>query len=287
MLEKYLIIALCILKSPLLEAKLFQWRIKKSFLNLKCRVRFMQTRLKCYKYHWENQRSFHQPWSREPRIKQIWSLYLFIFKPHSFFICLSFYDLNNEIKTSLHSRLTLWRSDTRRSETPNEQPRSKCFVRASLVSRSTLHLTHHFLFCCVLIGCCFVFCNRRDGHLPALCEEAGLLWEARLRLPTEALHRSVRQEQLRLRLRVRLGRQISCECLISPLSVPLPSEQKKQPGFDPWCACSVPCSPHRSALSPVTHRCPPAAETKHNSRPKTRWDPQLSAPHPPHLLEWS
>lgn len=41
-------------------------------------------------------------------------------------------------------------------------------------------------------------CYRRDGHLPALRAEAGLLREARLRLLEEALHRPLRQERLRL-----------------------------------------------------------------------------------------
>ena len=63
---------------------------------------------------------------------------------------------------------------------------------------------------------------RRDGHLPALREEAGLLWEAWLRLLEEALHWSVRQEWLRLWLWIWLGRQITCECLLeNPLILPL------------------------------------------------------------------
>lgn len=82
-------------------------------------------------------------------------------------------------------------------------------------------MKQHFLLCC-----------RRDGNLFALCEEAGLLWETWLWLPEETLHRSLWQEQLCLRLRIWLGWQVTCECLLpDPLTPPLLS--LLNPGIEP------------------------------------------------------
>lgn len=62
-----------------------------------------------------------------------------------------------------------------------------------------------------LIVCsCFPYC-RRDRHLSEIREKTGLLWKTWLRLLEKNLHRSFRQERLRLQLRVRLGRQATRE----------------------------------------------------------------------------
>ena len=74
----------------------------------------------------------------------------------------------------------------------------------------------------------FLFSNRGDGHVPPLRSAIRLLWETRLWLFTNHLHRAVWKERLHLWLRLWLGRQANCKlslqnavpCLLGAASPP-------------------------------------------------------------------
>lgn len=111
------------------------------------------------------------------------------------------------------ARLTRSRRGTRRSVTPKGPLQWRCSVRTSQVRapRVAWPRPRPGPAAAGLAPLSPLCPRRRDGHVPALRAAAGFLREARLRLPAEALHRLVRAERLRVRLRIRLGRETAGE----------------------------------------------------------------------------